>query len=280
VRTNHVEKTFFEIFGIKINSGRYARNADEVIVNDAFTRTILGGGNPLGKRFRYVGRGGDTDSADFKLGQWYRIAGVVDNFPRREMDPKARAARVYHTLNPDRLYGTLIVRVNNAQAGSYVPRVRQLANSVDPALQLRNVTPLSETIGTEQRMYRLGAVAMVAMTLSVLLLSAAGIYSLMSLAVDQRRREIGVRSALGAQPRRLLRTVFARAARQLIIGVASGIAAALLLDRLMWGEVLRGQGAVLLPLVSALMLTVGLIAAIGPARRGLRIQPTEALREQ
>jgi predicted permease len=280
VRANHVDPTFFDIFGIKLKTGTYARNADEVTVNDAFARTILGGANPVGKRFRYVGRGGDTDSADFKLGRWYRIVGVINNFPRREMDPKPRAARVYHTPDSGRLYGTLIVHVNNRPAANYIPRVRQLANSVDPALQLRNVTPISEIIGAEQRMYRLGGVALVAMTLSVLLLSAAGIYSLMSLTVDQRRREIGVRSALGAQPRLLLRTVFARAGRQLIIGVAAGVAAALVLDRLMWGEVLRGQGAVLLPLVSALMVTVGLIAAAGPARRGLRIQPTEALREQ
>ena len=280
VRANHVDQAFFGIFDIKLKAGTIAANTDEVIVNDAFARTILGGANPLGKRFRYVGRGGDTDSADFKLGHWYSIVGVVNNFPRHELDPKPRAARVYHSLDPDRLYGTLLVHVTTPSATRYIPRVRQLANAVDPALQLRNVTAMSETIGAEQRMYRLGAVAMVAITLSVLLLSAAGIYSLMSLTVDHRRREIGVRSALGAQPRRLLRTVFARAARQLIIGVAAGVAAALVLDRLMWGEILRGQGAILLPLVSALMVTVGLIAAAGPARRGLRIEPIEALREQ
>jgi ABC-type antimicrobial peptide transport system permease subunit len=118
------------------------------------------------------------------------------------------------------------------------------------------------------------------MTASVLLLSAAGIYSMMSLTVHQRRREIGIRSALGAQPRRIVRQTFLRAARQLGIGVGLGIIAALVLDQLMWGEILLGHGEYLLPGVSALMVAIGLAAAIGPVRRGLRIQPTEALREQ
>jgi ABC-type antimicrobial peptide transport system permease subunit len=113
----------------------------------------------------------------------------------------------------------------------------------------------------------------------VLLLTAAGIYALMSVSVTQRRREIGVRAALGADPRRILTSIFSRATRQLLIGGLAGLAVAVALDRLMWGELMRGHAEIILPGVSTLMLTVGLLAALGPARRGLRIQPTEALRE-
>jgi ABC-type antimicrobial peptide transport system permease subunit len=101
----------------------------------------------------------------------------------------------------------------------------------------------------------------------------------MSVAVTQRRREIGVRAALGANPGRIPTSIFSRATRQLAIGGLVGLMAAALLDRLMRGELMQGHTAVILPGVATLMLMVGLLAAAGPARRGLRIQPTEALRE-
>lgn len=102
----------------------------------------------------------------------------------------------------------------------------------------------------------------------------------MSFTVSQRRREIGIRTALGADPQRLLWSLFSRAAGQLAIGVVLGLGAAALLENLSEGELLGGKGPVLLPVVSVLMLAVGLLAAIEPAQRGLRVEPTEALREQ
>ena len=126
---------------------------------------------------------------------------------------------------------------------------------------------------------RLMAIAIIVVTVSVLLLSAAGIYSLMSLTVNQRRREIGIRSALGAYPRNIMAAVFRRATRQLGTGVLIGALAALGVDAAARGMLLDGQAGALIPLVAVIMTTVGLLAAWGPARRGLRIQPTDALRE-
>ncbi len=126
----------------------------------------------------------------------------------------------------------------------------------------------------------MGTLALAIETLSVVLLSSAGIYALMSFTVSQRRREIGIRTALGADPGRLLRSIFSRAARQLAIGVAVGLAAAALVENLTGGALMNGNGAVLLPAVAVLMTAVGLLASVGAAKRGLRVQPTEALREQ
>jgi putative ABC transport system permease protein len=121
--------------------------------------------------------------------------------------------------------------------------------------------------------------------LSVLLLSAAGIYAMMSFTVAKRRREIGIRAALGADPRRILTGIFARAAAQLGTGVLAGITFVAALEVLGWTNPSEAGGVlddewILLPGVAALMLVVGLLAALGPARRGLAIQPTEALREE
>jgi putative ABC transport system permease protein len=114
---------------------------------------------------------------------------------------------------------------------------------------------------------------------SVLLLSGAGIYALVSFTVSRRRKEIGIRTALGADPTRILRSVFARAAAQIVVGLLTGVVAIVALDLLSQGTLLGGKQVFLLPAISVLMLIAGLLAVIGPARRALRIQPVEALRD-
>jgi len=124
------------------------------------------------------------------------------------------------------------------------------------------------------------ALGLAIVSVSVVVLSAAGIYALMSFTVSRRRKEIGIRAALGADPGRLLRSIFARAAVQLALGALAGLAAAMGAEAVMDGELMAGHGPVVLPAVALIMIAVGFLAALGPARRGLRIHPTEALREQ
>ena len=81
-------------------------------------------------------------------------------------------------------------------------------------------------------------------------------------------------------PRRSLAGVFSRAFKQLATGAVTGMLAAVGLEQVLEGEMFQGQGAVILPIVAVLMTAVGLLAALGPARRGLSIQPTEALRQE
>jgi ABC-type antimicrobial peptide transport system permease subunit len=115
---------------------------------------------------------------------------------------------------------------------------------------------------------------------SVFLLSAAGVYVLTSFTVTRRRREIGIRTALGAHPRQVLLGLFAGVARQVGFGLALGIAAAVAIEMGSGGELMGGRGRYLLPVFGALMAVVALVGALGPARRGLRIAPTEALRSE
>ncbi len=102
----------------------------------------------------------------------------------------------------------------------------------------------------------------------------------MSFTVNQRRREIGIRSALGAPPSRLLAGIFRRALGQLAIGAGAGVLVALLLGYYLPIEVIGGwnvRGVV--PAAAALMMVIGLLATAGPARRGLRVDPIGELRE-
>jgi predicted permease len=283
--TSRIALDFFDAFDIPViagrlfNAGDLGAGANAVIANRSFVQDILNGANALGRRVRYVGRSGDVDQRDAEFGAWYEIVGVVEDFPNH-LDPSMTAAKLYHPVGPEVAYAMINVRVRGADPTTFASRLREITADVDPRLQLRQIRPLDLVMREEQRAMQLGALGIALVTLSVLLLCAAGIYALMSFAVTRRQREIGIRAALGAHPRRILAAVFSRAATQLAIGVGVGLAAAALLDMLTEGELLGGQPAVFLFGVSVFMMLVGLLAALGPALRGLRIQPSAVLREE
>jgi putative ABC transport system permease protein len=141
---------------------------------------------------------------------------------------------------------------------------------------MRRVVPLSDYYTNVRSIWRNLAWGVGLVTSSVLLLSAAGIYALMSLTVAQRKREIGIRTALGAEPRRLIFQVFARSAWQVAAGLAVGslLSAAVCYSM----EFTFMQSFALIGSVAAIMTIVGTLSAFGPARRILRVQATDALR--
>jgi ABC-type antimicrobial peptide transport system permease subunit len=102
----------------------------------------------------------------------------------------------------------------------------------------------------------------------------------MSFAVSQRRREIGIRAALGASSVDVLRSVFSRVAVQVGTGVVLGVVGAMLIAPLGDDPVLAERLAMVTPAIALIMVVVGVVAAYGPARRSLRIQPTEAVRAE
>jgi ABC-type antimicrobial peptide transport system permease subunit len=170
-----------------------------------------------------------------------------------------------------------MVRVRNTGPDA-AERLRSLASQIDAGLQLGQLRTAADVEREATQWLGYVAWAVAAVTFSVLLLSAAGIYAMTSFTVARRQREIGIRTALGASPRRLLAGIFARTSAQLGAGVLAGLVLAAGLDRLV-GDALGDRRPVLLPAVAALMVMVGLLAALGPARRGLAVQPIDALRE-
>jgi predicted permease len=273
-RSIHVDASFFGAFEIPLLAGRRFVQADfgdapsAVIVNRSF---VTKHGGALGGRVRYL-QGGKAAGEE----RWYEIVGVVDDFPN-VMGVEQTSVRVYHPMAPGHAAPvSLAVRVKGATPAASAARIREIATSLDPALQTRDLRTLDDVLRSEQGAWRITALGITTVALSVLLLSAGGIYALLSFAVTQRRREIGIRSALGAHPRQILGAVFARAMRQLGLGVALGVVAAALVLRSV--SVPAGAMAAAVLAVSVLITIVGLLAAMGPARRGLRIAPSEALR--
>jgi predicted permease len=281
-RFNQVDTAFFDLYQVPALAGRGIKDsdaaaaADAVIVNRNFAETIAPGGNALGRRFRYV-RATDSEwlhgpEAD----RWYEVVGVVGNLP---VTTDARVA--YHAAAPGQIHPAhLQLRLRGGSAGLDV-RLRASAASVDPTLHVDEVRTLAEIYREHRFGDNLGAITIGAVTASVLLLSAAGLYALMAFTVAQRRREIGIRSALGAQPGHLVAAVFRRAFWQIGGGSAAGMLVAYLAGRYVPIEQIGGLPIPgILPGAAAFMLLVGVLAALGPARRGLRIDPTEALRSE
>jgi ABC-type antimicrobial peptide transport system permease subunit len=145
-------------------------------------------------------------------------------------------------------------------------------------LRLASVKQLDQTVGEMTIGTRLVILALELVTLSTVLLSAAGIYALMAFTITRRRREIGIRSALGAGAPRMLMSILARSAAQVAAGIAVGISIAAVIDHLLDGGWTGRNPVLVLTGVVGLMAVIGLLAALRPAREALRIQPTEALR--
>jgi putative ABC transport system permease protein len=269
---------FFGVFDVAILAGRPFHAADRAgaIVNRSFVRAYVGDGNAIGHRVRFVREKQGSDAPE----PWHEIVGMVEDLPANPISLGETGARLYRPATLMENGTTLLLRTKTADAGAYGTRLQQIAAAVDPTLRLTRMMPLDEVYRQEQSGLHWGALAMTLVTGCVVLLSAAGIYALMSMTVTRRRKEIGIRVALGADRGRILRAIFSRAAVQLASGVAVGVLLAVGIDRALNGDFMGGQWAVLLPIVSAFMMSVGLLAALGPARRGLRIQPTQALREE
>jgi len=278
VRFNRgVAPDFFDVFGARIMAGRALRDGDStgavqaIVVNRAFVHQLLGGANAVGRRVHYAGQ----TAAGGTVTQ-YEIVGVVTDLVTNTIAPDLVEPVMYHSLQRS-TGATALIRMHGNEPLQFSSRLRELTSSLDPTLRLEIVT-FSEMKRRQMIGLRLMVLGSSLVLGTALLLSAAGIYAMMSFTVSQRRKEIGIRAAMGADAGQLLRSIFTKAALQLAAGVVTGTVLALMIDVASEGEMLGSFGRALLPVTAVVMTIVGLFATIGPARRGLRIQPTEALR--
>jgi predicted permease len=266
---------YHDMFGARIVAGRDLQASDAgaanrpVVVNEAFMRQA--GRNPVGGRVRTVQRGSERET-----GPWHEIVGVVASawMDAAEGDETEYIYRAVSAADLDRV--VVVVRVSG-DAAPLAPRVAALARQVDAGVQLRDIVTFDELVSREQTRMVGGTVAFASVLFMTVVFSAASLYALMAVAVERRVREIGIRIAIGANPRRVLRTVFARAGRQLAGGIVGGNSIVLLIA---WrtGSV-EPDLLVALAIMSVIMAAVGVLACAAPARRALRVQPTEALRQ-
>ena len=267
---------YHDAFGAKIVAGRGLHTADAgtpnvpVVVNEVFMRVV--GRNPVGARVRTLQRGGERE-----LGPWHEIVGVVTDLGMLFPADWSGAAYIYRAASAAVLDPVVVAVRVEGDAAPLAPRVAALARQVDAGLHLRDIVTLDDIVAQEHIRMLGGSVVFGSVLLVALVFSAASLYALMAVAVQRRTREIGIRIALGATPRHVLRSVFARAGRQLGGGIIAGNSLILLLA---WrADSLTAGLLVSSVITSVIMAAVGVLACAAPARRALRVQPTEALRQ-
>jgi predicted permease len=281
--TSAVGPGFFEAFdrpivaGRAFNAGDRSPAARTIIVNEAFARAYAvdtGSGSPVGARLQYSAPSARSNSA---AEPWLEIVGVVRDFGLDPDDEGDERPFVFHAASAGTVSPLVMtVRARNNPA-ALVARLPSIAAAVDGRLFVQETGTMEEWIRRRDRRLTVSVGAQAAVTLLVLFLSALGIFSLVSVGVSRRTREIGLRAALGANPRHVLAGVLSRGMVLMTSGIAAGGAVLLSAVALMEFDVAPYAGR--LALTSVVMLTACLLACIGPARRALRINPTEALRE-
>lgn len=267
----------FDVYEARMLAGRAFTTTElgtpAVIVNQAFAREFFPEDNVLGQQLSFL-RGGSAERA----GAPREIIGVVEDFPSFPPLAGTRGVPViFEPLRPESLQTAIMsIRFARTAPPEVVGRLRAIGAEVNAAVPLRDVMLLTEFYDRNRALWRFMAWSLTLITASVLLLSAAGIYALMSFTVARRTREIGIRTALGGDPRRILAGIFGRVVRQIAIGLIIG--AVLSTPVLASIELPLALASLMLAMVAAIIVIVGMIAAIGPARRSLRIHAIDALR--
>jgi hypothetical protein len=290
VTTVGIDTDYLDVHGLRVVAGRpftaldanaspsTSRAAAPVIVDLAFGRRFLNGTSPVGRRMRYAGTSKRPPSP------WYQIVGVAENLRQNSLDPDVVGPTVFYPIAPEQLASVrLTVRLRGSAAArmneGFARKTHQILTGIDPDLRMSELEVGAQAETENALAIRLIALALSSILVAVLLFSAAGVYSLMSFAVSQRRREIGIRAALGASSMDVLRSVFSRVATQVGVGVLLGVPGALLLSPDLDAAVAARLWMVT-PAIALIMVIVGVVAAYGPARRSLRIQPAEAVRAE
>jgi putative ABC transport system permease protein len=227
---------------------------------------VFNGRNPIGQRIRYPSRAGDGGE------RWYEIVGVVSGM-KRAIGP-GEDVGLYHPIRDGEVASVQFYLRTNSPAGGLVARIQTLGNSLDRTVGITDLAPLDDVWRPVERANGYIAAALTIIAAVILLFALIGIYALMSFTVARRSREIGIRAALGANPRRIIAAIFRRAMLQVGLGIVAGAALVSL-------TIARSPDALgLVAGVAASMAVAGMIGAAVPAMRALRIQPTDALRAE
>jgi putative ABC transport system permease protein len=240
-----------------------------VLVNEFFVDQVMAGHNPIGRRLRFSEDGEPTAES------WYEIVGVVPDLGVSDNKSDFGRARIFHATQPKET-GPLRVAIHvRGDPQRFAVRLRELAQATDPALRVIDPQPLLR-LGESSNSFWLEL--LVSLTVVTLMLSLAGVYAVTAFAVARRTREIGVRVALGAQPLHVLAAVFERPFVQLALGIGVGAILALGLANNDLSDVHLDDFVS----TGVFALSAGMccaLACIVPTRRALRIQPTDALKD-
>ncbi|MFW6078494.1 MAG: ADOP family duplicated permease [Gemmatimonadota bacterium] len=273
-----VSDGYFETLEIPVLEGRTFSEGDApggrpvVVVNEAAAREYFPDGSPIGHRLGLTHSLTEDGPAE--------IVGVVKDVRYGELEEPAMPAVYLSRRQAPVGYGTLVVATAGGEPLEVVGAVRGVVAELDPDLPLFDVTTLAarEAVATARTRVVLGLLG--AFGLTGLLLAAVGLYGAISYSVVRRTREIGLRIALGAGTRRVVRTVLASPALLVAAGTAGGVLGAVILTRFVEGLLFGVEPSDPRVLIAAAVVLLGVaaVAAWAPARRAARLDPAEVLK--
>jgi len=274
-----VSPDFFRALGTPLIDGRAFDSRDDadaskvVIVNRALARRLFPNGNAVSQRLQLV----NPQQSD----EWREIVGVVGDVRYSGLDDPGEAAIYTPFAQTPLLWNYLMIRTIAAvPPESVMQAVRDAVVSVDPKLEAANFQTMDQLVSesiAEPRFYTLLLAAFAALAL---VLAAVGIYGVISYSVTQRTHEIGVRMALGARRRDVLKLVVGQGMTLALVGVGLGLGASFALTRVM-ASLLFGVSAtdpMTFVITSLLLAGIALLACYVPARRATKVDPMIALR--
>jgi predicted permease len=274
-RFNEVGAGYFSTLGVPLMAGREFTRADAIgapkvaIINQAFAKKFNLGANPVGRRMDQGNKKYDIEIVG--LAQNAKYSQVKDEVPPLFFEPYTQddglgSASFYvrTTLDPARL----------------IPTIPHIVAQLDPNLPVEDLRTMSEQIKQNVSLDRFISLFSAAFALLATLLAAIGLYGVLAYTVAQRTREIGVRMALGAGPRRVRLMILRQVGLMTIVGGVLGIAAAIGLGRLAQSQLyqMRGYDPAVLAAAAVTLSLVAIGAGLVPAIRASRVEPTRALR--
>ncbi|HEY2713706.1 MAG TPA: ABC transporter permease [Chthoniobacterales bacterium] len=280
--TRLVGSDYFHAMGVSLVRGRLFDTSDRldskpaIIVNERFAQEYFPNENPLGRRLR---PGMSLTDAD---GPMREIVGVVTNVKHQSLRGEFTPEMYIPASQIPIDIFSLVVRANTSRPAALTGSIREVLRQVDPGLPLTRVKMFEDYISDSLARPRFNAFLLSLFAGVALLLTAIGIYGVMAYSVAQRRHEIGIRMALGAQKSDVLRLVVGGGMRLTAFGVVIGVAAAFALTRLL-GNLLYGVGAfdgLTFGAVALLLAGIALVACWLPAQRATAVSPLVALRTE
>jgi len=269
---------YFSTMGIAVLRGREFTDQDAVedprtiLINEAMTRREFSDVDPIGRRFSF-GPGEDGQP------QWVEIVGVVGNVRqyRADQDPVPMTYAPY-TGSPGRAQNLMIRTAGEPLAAAGA--IRAALQSLDPSLPVSPPRTLDAVVGASLTQRKFNMTLLIAFAGIALVLAIAGIYGTVAYSVAQRTQEIGIRVALGATSREILRLVLVGALKPVAAGLAVGVVASLALtralDRLVFG--ISTTDPITFITLPVVLGVVAFLAGLLPAMRATRVDPLEALR--
>ena len=286
-RIGSIDPAYFETVSSGVLEGRAFETSDDdrsvpvAIVSARFAQTYFENESALGRRLklRRVSQAGvEIQERD----AWYTIVGVAPDF-YLDGDVFVLAPEAIYIPMAQRAASVASLMIHTrGEPLQITSRVREIVGELDPDLPISLVSTLEATINSATVFFNIFGVMFTVFGAAALFLASVGLYGVLSFNVNQRTQELGLRVALGATPRRVVRLVATQAAIQLTIGMAIGVGLALLLGQgltfVLFDVAATDVGV--LGGVAALLTVTGVIACLVPARRATRVDPVVAMQRE